>query len=114
MESHEQKAVVMYCDIKGIPIIHIPNEGKRSPRQGKELKEMGLRRGVPDLFLFRACGRFHGLWIEMKWGKNKLTREQEECLYRLSSEGYAVKVCYTATEAIKAIERYISLGGQEQ
>ena len=32
-------------------MFHIPNERHCDPQQGKNLKRMGVRSGVPDLFL---------------------------------------------------------------
>ena len=105
-EDAEQEAVVEYCDLLHIPIVHIPNEGKRSLSYAARMKRMGLRSGFPDLFVPLARGGYHGLFIEMKYGKNKTTKEQEEWLERLSAEGYACAVCYNAAEAIKTIESY--------
>ena len=105
-EDAEQEAVVEYCDLLHIPIVHIPNEGKRSLSYAARMKKMGLRRGFPDLLVPLARGGFHGLFIEMKYGKNKTTKEQKEWLELLSAEGYACAVCYNAAEAIKTIESY--------
>ena len=105
-EDAEQEAVVEYCDLLHIPIVHIPNEGKRSLSYAARMKKMGLRRGFPDLLVPLARGGYHGLFIEMKYGKNKTTKEQKEWLERLSAEGYACAVCYNAAEAIKTIESY--------
>lgn len=105
-EDAEQEAVVEYCDLLHIPIVHIPNEGKRSLSYAARMKRMGLRSGFPDLFVTRARGGYHGLFIEMKYGKNKTTKEQKEWLEHLSAEGYACAVCYNAAEAIKTIESY--------
>ena len=105
-EDAEQEAVVEYCDLLHIPIVHIPNEGKRSLNYAARMKKMGLRRGFPDLLVPLARGGYHGLFIEMKYGKNKTTKEQKEWLERLSAEGYACAVCYNAAEAIKTIENY--------
>ena len=105
-EDAEQEAVVEYCDLLHIPIVHIPNEGKRSLSYAARMKRMGLRSGFPDLFVPLARGGYHGLFIEMKYGKNKTTKEQKEWLERLSAEGYACAVCYNAAEAIKTIESY--------
>ena len=105
-EDAEQEAVVEYCDLLHIPIVHIPNEGKRSLSYAARMKRMGLRSGFPDLFVTLARGEYHGLFIEMKYGKNKTTKEQKEWLERLSAEGYACAVCYNAAEAIKTIESY--------
>lgn len=105
-EDAEQEAVVEYCDLLHIPIVHIPNEGKRSLSYAARMKRMGLRSGFPDLLVPLARGGYHGLFIEMKYGKNKTTKEQKEWLERLSAEGYACAVCYNASEAIKTIESY--------
>ena len=105
-EDAEQEAVVEYCDLLHIPIVHIPNEGNRSLSYAARMKRMGLRSGFPDLLVPLARGGYHGLFIEMKYGKNKTTKEQKEWLERLSAEGYACAVCYNAAEAIKTIESY--------
>lgn len=112
-ESLEQITVIDFCEAKGWYIIHIPNEGKRSPRTGDLLKRMGLRPGFPDLFLFQPRGKWHGLAIEMKTPTGKVSKEQEENLLRLNKNGYAVKVAYSSTEAIESIERYMNLGGNQ-
>ena len=105
-EDAEQEAVVEYCDLLHIPIVHIHNEGKRSLSYAARMKRMGLRSGFPDLLVPLARGGYHGLFIEMKYGKNKTTKEQKEWLERLSAEGYACAVCYNAAKAIKTIESY--------
>ena len=112
-EEAEQIAVIEYCDLLGIPITHTANEGKRSVAYGARLKRMGLRPGFPDLLITRARGGYHGFAIEMKYGKNKPTPDQIEWLRRLSSEGYATAVCYTATDAINLIEKYNKLGEKQ-
>ena len=105
-EAQEQRTVVAYCDLKKIPCFHIPNGGSRNAREARNLKLQGVKPGVPDLFVPLARSGFHGLFIEMKYGKNKTTKEQKEWLERLSAEGYACAVCYGAAEAIKTIESY--------
>jgi hypothetical protein len=108
-EDAEQIAVIEYCDLLGIPVTHAANEGKRSAAYGAKLKRMGLRPGFPDLFITRARGVYHGFAIEMKYGNNKPTEHQKDWLRRLSSEGYATAVCYSASEAISLIEKYLKL-----
>lgn len=105
-ETDEQITVVQWCDLKRIPVVHIPNEGKRSPQTAALLKSMGLRKGFPDLLVLRARGGYHGLAVEMKYGKNKTSADQEEWLSILRAEGYACRVCFSADEAIGAIESY--------
>jgi hypothetical protein len=108
-EDAEQEAVVEYCDLLHIPIVHIPNEGKRSLSYAARMKRMGLRSGFPDLLVPIARGGYHGLFIEMKYGKNKTTEAQKKWLHMLSSEGYATAVCYTSGDAIRLIEKYNKL-----
>ena len=60
---------------------HVPNEGKRS--NGGILKAAGLKSGVPDICLPVANNGFHGLYIELKFGKNKATKARKsiwQCL----------------------------------
>jgi len=60
-----------YPDIK---IYHTPNGEKRELRIALKLKNMGVMRGVWDLYV-----RSLNLWIEMKDVKdNDLTKEQKE------------------------------------
>lgn len=108
-EDTEQIKVIEYCDLLGIPIAHIPNEGKRSKSYGARLKRMGLRKGFPDLFITRARGKYHGLFIEMKYDQGDTTKDQRKWLSLLNHEGYACAVCYSADDAIRLIEKYLKL-----
>ena len=113
-ETDEQITVVEWCEAMRIPVAHIPNEGKRSPVAGRIMKRMGLRKGFPDLFVPLPKGGFHGLFVEMKakWGKT--TKEQEEWLSLLNSNGYAVCVAVGANEGIEKIKRYVRLQTYEE
>jgi len=84
----------------------IPNERKTSPQTGLLLKRMGLRPGVSDVFIAVPREMFHGLFIEMKAGKNKTTKSQDEFLSDMRESGYATAICYGATEAINIIKNY--------
>lgn len=106
-ETQEQITVVEFCQLRRIPIVHIPNEGKRSAVAGGILKRAGMQSGFPDLFIPKASKGYHGLFIEMKVGKNKPTERQNEWLKTLSEEGYAVCVRYGSADAIATIERYL-------
>ena len=105
-EAAEQIAVVQWCDLMHIPVVHIPNEGKRSPATANMLKSMGLRNGFPDLLITRARGGYHGLAIEMKYDKGKTTQDQKDWLKLLIDEGYACVVCWSADDAIRIIDAY--------
>lgn len=88
---------------------HIPNERICTPQQGKTLKMMGLRRGVPDLCLPVARGPYHGLYIEMKAEHGKTSIEQDWWGEQLTAQGYLYTVCKGNQAAILALKRYMSM-----
>lgn len=47
----------------------IVNEGKRSVIQGGQLKQIGLRAGLPDYHFPVANDNWYGFWLEMKTRK---------------------------------------------
>ena len=63
----------------------------------------------PDLELPAARGRYTGLHIEMKHGKNKVTEQQDKFLKALRSMGRCAVVCYEAEPAIQVISEYMLL-----
>ncbi len=62
--------------------------------------------GVPDLFLPVPRGCFHGLYIEMKSDKGRVTDNQRWFLSKTEGLGYKTAVCYSAKEAIETIQDY--------
>lgn len=88
----------------------VPNGGKRDRAEAAHLKRQGVKPGVPDLCLPVPRGEFHGLYIEMKVGRNKPTENQLAWILGLKRNGYAVMVCYGAKEAQDAIRRYLAYG----
>lgn len=106
-EDEATITVVEYCNLRGVPVAHVPNEGKRSPQQGERLKRMGMSKGFPDLVVPLPRGNYHGLYIEMKVGNNKTTSEQKEWLTNLAKHGYASTACWGVDEAINTISRYL-------
>ncbi len=105
-ELDEQIAVIEYCDLLGIKVFHIPNEGKRSSRYGNLLKRAGMRPGVPDLFFPKPSNGYHGLFIEMKTRSGKASKEQREWIQILNDSGYLAKVCHGFDEAVWVIRTY--------
>lgn len=87
----------------------IPNGGRRDKAEAAHLKRQGVKSGVPDLHLPVARGNYHGLYIEMKVGKNKPTKNQKEWINALKASGYAVEVCYSAAAARQIIVEYLQL-----
>lgn len=98
----------------------IPNGGHRHKRVAVKLKAEGVKAGVSDIFLPvpvewsdlydpSAKDQYHGLWIEMKYGKNKLSSIQKEFQRDMEAEGYKVAVCWKFEEARDAIIEYLGL-----
>lgn len=85
----------------------IPNGGLRSKATAAKLKAEGVKAGVPDICLPVARGEYHGLWIELKAGRNKPTPQQVQWHMRLSQQGYRVAVCYGWEAARDVIEEYL-------
>lgn len=86
---------------------HIPNGGKRDKRTAVALKRQGVKAGVPDICLPVARNGYHGLYIELKAGKNKATKNQEKWQVFLNDQGYYAVICYGWREAAKVIEEYL-------
>ena len=88
---------LLHCSLNGV---------KMTKAQAGRAIAQGMLSGVPDLFLQVPKNGYHGLFIEMKYGSNKVTENQEKFLQNAANVGYAVSVCYSANEAIKRIEDY--------
>lgn len=89
-------------------IYHIVNEGKRTAVTGGKLKEMGLRKGMPDVHLPVSHCAFASLYIEMKKIGGKPTAEQIDRLEVLERWGNAVAICEGAEQAEKVLTAYCS------
>lgn len=106
-ESDEQQAVCEYLEWRKFPYFHIANESKRGPKAQREFKRLGGKPGVPDLCIPVARGGYFGLYIEMKYGRNKPTDNQWLWLTTLAQQGYKTLVCWSANDAIAAIKQYM-------
>lgn len=86
----------------------IPNEGKRTPRNGARMKAMGRVSGIPDLMLAIARKGHHGLFIEMKYGNGTLSKEQSQMALTLEMQGYYVELANTLDNFQTVINTYLS------
>ena len=85
----------------------IPNGGSRHIAEATKMVATGLRTGVPDVFLPWPNINWAGCWIEMKVGKNRTSKEQENWIEYLTSAGYYCKVCYSWIEARDTLIAYL-------
>lgn len=93
-------------------IFHIPNAGRRGGRlgllDGVRFKKLGLKAGVPDLFISEPIHPFHGFYIEMKAPKERPSKEQNEMLTRLGLRGYKTTWCNSFDDFKLKVENYFN------
>jgi hypothetical protein len=108
-------ATAEYLDLKGWLYTHFPAGEHRHARVGAKLKRMGLKRGVSDFLIFEdwedawsdgrdfvGVDRGHGVAIELKSEKGRLTKDQKRWIGELRHRGWACFVCRTIDEVIEA------------
>jgi len=76
--------------------------------QAVKAKRCGMKKGHPDIALNVARKGYHGLFIELKKKKGGVvSRDQQEWLDRLSTQGYFAVVCRGYDAAVKTIKDYL-------
>jgi hypothetical protein len=110
-EHEEAKALIEWARLHPIAsqyLIHNPNEGKRSWREGKKMKEEGLVRGVSDYLLAYPFNGNAGLWIELKRiSKSHASEEQKHWIEKMRNVGYKAYFAYGWEHAKELIEDYL-------
>lgn len=112
-EHDEQTALFLWAQVNQVRIpgvelmFAVPNGGYRLGKTARDLKDEGVKKGVPDVWLpvkgIHENRPVVGLVIEMKFGKNKATPEQEWWLDQMARNGWRTAVCYSWREAAKVI-----------
>jgi len=108
-EAAEQAALVQWVRLAypKIMIVASANGGSRNMLEAKNLKRTGVTAGWPDLFIACARGKYHGMFIEMKSKKGRLTKLQKDCLEYLNEQNYYAVVCYGFEPAKEMIRHYL-------
>lgn len=104
MAAREPRLMLWYAIPNGM---HAPGtvyttkkgEKRRYSPAATRMRAMGLKAGVPDMCWPVAAQGFHGLYIENKIGRNKLSDEQVTWRKLLLDQGYAVHTCFDWAEA---------------
>ena len=92
------------------PLFAIPNgaQTRDGARQGAILRHQGARSGVPDLMLAWPVGGLHGMFIEMKTGKGRMSPNQISWgIYLHNAAGYYSKSYWSAADASSGICDYL-------
>jgi hypothetical protein len=67
---------------------HFANQRKCTPQEGMKLQRMAVKRGVSDFFLGISAHGYHSLWVELKVGNGKLSKEQIAFIKRKNNRGF--------------------------
>lgn len=115
-ESEIQQQVIAWSQIckykENLKYLHhSPNGGNRSAREGARFKREGVKSGFPDLILPKPKQNYHGLFIEIKTEKGRITPTQKEWIEYLKENDYFTVVCRSFEETVDVIESYLSLNG---
>ena len=115
-EHDEQAALIQWAETIVVTgrapqlacLFAIPNGAQtKNYLMGNKLVEEGLKKGIPDLFLAYPNSESHGLFVEMKFGKNKPSKEQAEWEDRLTASGYKCVTCWSWIDAARLILTYL-------
>lgn len=118
-EAQEQRALVSWLSVHPVLKNYFyknHNEGKRTPGQTVNLKRLGLRPGVSDLFIYWPTKTYHGLFLEVKRDMNyppsaRLTDTwvaQESFLETVRKVGFAGCMCYGFDDGREVITKYLA------
>ena len=94
---------------------HSANEGKRNVAYNVKLKRMGLTAGWPDLQIIFPPDQFkkdvtpNDIYIELKYGKGRVSKKQKVILDKLADYGKYVAVCYSLNEVQTLLEEVVTL-----
>lgn len=106
LEDEEQEAFVEWLQRRNIPHFRVPNETfTKSWKQKAKNKRLGVKRGVPDLFVF-VSGRTVAIEMKRRSG-GRLSVDQKYWLDVIAEHGGLSYVCKGAQEAIKVVEGII-------
>ena len=87
----------------------IPNGGHRHKAVAAKMKAEGVKAGVPDILLPVPRGGHHGLFVEMKHGRNKASEKQLRWIEKLAEQGYLAIICYGFEDAQENITSYLDM-----
>ncbi len=120
-ENQEQRALVKWLSLHPLLKEYFyknNNEGKRTEAQTWNLKLMGLRPGVSDLFIpYPSKTKLYaGLWLEVKRNmhyppsarKSETWINQEIWIERMKGVGFDGHFCYGWEDGKRIIECYLS------
>jgi len=121
LEDQLQAACIQWFRYQypNIVIFAIPNGGSRNPVEAAKLKRTGTLAGVADMFVMKSKEEpssfnperyihiWHGLFIELKIGKNKLSEQQSDFAAISMVNGYRYSICRSLDEFMNVVNDYL-------
>lgn len=101
--------------LEGILVVHIPNEGKRTPYEKWLFGIMGCVKGASDLIIFEENDEYKGLVIEIKVANPFYTNgrckfpEQLDFIEKMRLRGYKADFTVGYQETKKFIQEYFEI-----
>ena len=118
-EDSEQRALVAALRRAELYFIHVPMGGSRDRKSGQAMRNLGARKGFPDLLIFDTPaarrwtvldGRYQqpaGAAIELKrQSGGKVSREQRRELEQLEARGWLTAVCHGCEAALRQLREW--------
>ena len=110
-ESSLQISCIKWFRLKypqySLNLFAVPNGGYRRKVTAVRMVKEGLLSGVSDLLFLLPTKDYHGLCIELKYNKNKMTSNQKRWANHISKYNYKHIVVYTLDDFISEINSYI-------
>lgn len=107
-EFEIQTAIVDWLEANQFVYFAVPNGELRTKSTGAKLKRMGVKRGVPDLFICHTSKHSSGLFLEVKSKSGSLSVDQKFFKARLELNSYTVAAVKSLEQAIDCIARYVA------
>ena len=106
-EEHKiQVAICNYLKWQKIPFYAIPNGGQRLLGVARKLKAEGQTAGVADLCLMIFNKTWHGLYLEVKTEKGRLSETQKEWFPKCVEAGYYYQVVRSVDDVAKVLKDF--------
>jgi hypothetical protein len=99
-EDDIQRTVFKHLRMRGVPGIvawHTPNGGKRNRVEAAIFKGLGVKEGIPDVFVLKDTTLYA---LELKAQEGRLETTQIDTLSQLSDAGAITGVAYGLDEAL--------------
>lgn len=105
-EQDIHQAVVKHLISRGKPGIyyfHPANGGYRKPVEAAILYALGVRAGVPDLFILKDG---HCYCLELKAPAGRVSTAQEDAMQQLTKAGATVGIVFSLDQALAWLEQH--------